>query len=200
MVNAAAQVAQDERMPRTWAERVPARVAMVTQGTCGLGAIICQRLADQGALIAAGDVGLREVVNRHGWLDILVIQGSARTLASVELLAQAALGHMAGRGGRIIIVSADAQYPGHVGLDCCPARRCLPALTAELAAHGIDEHWGSRTSLPGDIGLTVNLVTPADYHQSNDEDIARAVCFLASDQAAFITGQVWPADSDQGDW
>ncbi len=124
-------------------------------------------------------------------------------LSSVFHAMQAALKPMMrARGGRIINISSVVAEAGNPGqLNYCASKGGVEAMTRSLA-----REVGSR-------GITVNAVAPGfiatdmtaelgdDAHAKltaqiplgrlgQPADIAEAVCFLASDGAAYITGQV----------
>ncbi len=124
-------------------------------------------------------------------------------LSSVFNAMQAALRPMMkARGGRIINISSVVAGMGNPGqLNYCASKGGVEAMTRSLA-----REIGSR-------GITVNAVAPGfiatdmtadlgeDAHAKltsqiplgrlgQPEDIANAVCFLASDAAGYVTGQV----------
>jgi len=124
-------------------------------------------------------------------------------LSSVFYASQAALKPMMkARCGRIINISSVVASSGNPGqLNYCASKGGIDAMTRSLA-----QEVGSR-------GITVNAIAPgfiatdmtetlgADAHAAltkkiplghlgQPEDIAAAVLFLASDAAAYITGQV----------
>lgn len=131
-------------------------------------------------------------------------------LDSLFLLTQAFLPGMRERGwGRIIATATNGFYTG------------LPDLTAYVASKG--GVIGFVRSLAGEVGVdgvTVNAIAPSltqtpgtsagphremglfEFTESlqaikrtqQPEDLAGAVAFLASDDAAFITGQTLPVD------
>jgi acetoacetyl-CoA reductase/3-oxoacyl-[acyl-carrier protein] reductase len=131
-------------------------------------------------------------------------------------MAQNALEHMLERGtGRIINVSSVIGETGNIGqVNYAASKSGLFGLTKSLAKEAVFQL--SRAEKPaGDgIGLTVNAVTPGfiatDMLASmpdkaldrvraqiplgrlgKPEEIARVVGFLAADESAYITGQVW---------
>ncbi|MBD2894605.1 3-oxoacyl-[acyl-carrier-protein] reductase FabG [Actinomadura sp. RB99] len=121
---------------------------------------------------------------------------------SPTLLLQAVLpGMKAGGGGRVIQIGSDIF------------ERALPGMSAYVAAKGaqigLTRSWAREL---GPLGITVNLVAPgwipverhADARAEDltayragvplgrmgtPDDVAATVCFLASDAAAFITGE-----------
>ena len=140
----------------------------------------------------------------------------AVNLSGAFFMAQNALEHMLGRGtGRIINVSSVIGETGNIGqVNYAASKSGLFGLTKSLAKEAVFQL--NRADKPaGDgIGLTVNAVTPGFIatdmlasmpEKSLDrvraqiplgrlgrpEEIARVVGFLAADQSAYITGQVW---------
>lgn len=250
MTSAALPLPGSERESYPGACLASGRVALVSNGTRGLGEAICRELAGEGAHVVAGhwhddegaekflasmtadfpsqtvavyegDVSdpdgcrraVREVIGQFGQLDILASspwpvepppadggQPAALTagLDAARLLAEAAFEHMLARGtGRIITVCPEIlTHPaaGTVGAD--DAAASLTGLTRTLSQRAIA---GLRQPPPpdADIGLTVNVVAPVDPPGSpaGAEEIVQAVGFLAADQASFITGQIWTADT-----
>jgi acetoacetyl-CoA reductase/3-oxoacyl-[acyl-carrier protein] reductase len=131
-------------------------------------------------------------------------------------MAQAAAEHMIGRGtGRIISVSSVIGETGNIGqVNYAASKSGLFGLTKSLAREAIFQLSRSERP-PGDgIGLTVNAVTPGFIatdmmatipdkvlekirsqipvgRLGQPEEIARVVGFLAADESAYITGQIW---------
>jgi acetoacetyl-CoA reductase/3-oxoacyl-[acyl-carrier protein] reductase len=140
----------------------------------------------------------------------------AVNLSGAFFLAQAALEHMLERGtGRIINMSSAVGETGSIGqANYAASKSGLFGLTKSLAKEAIFQLNRAQRP-PGDgIGLTVNAVTPGyiatdmvaaipdkvmDRIRSQipvgrlgqPEEIARVVAFLAADQSAYITGQLW---------
>jgi acetoacetyl-CoA reductase len=140
----------------------------------------------------------------------------AVNLSGAFFMAQAAVDHMIGRGtGRIINVSSVIGEIGNIGqVNYAASKSGLFGLTKSLAREAVFQL--SRAERPpGDgIGLTVNAVTPGFIatdmlstipdkvldriraqipvgRLGKPEEIARVVGFLAADQSAYITGQIW---------
>jgi acetoacetyl-CoA reductase len=140
----------------------------------------------------------------------------AVNLSGAFFMAQAALEHMIARGtGRIINVSSVIGETGNIGqANYAASKSGMFGLTKSLAREALFQL--SRADRPvGDgVGLTVNAVTPGyiatDMFASIPEkvvdrirgqipvgrlgrpdEIARVVAFLAADESAYITGQVW---------
>ena len=139
----------------------------------------------------------------------------AVNLSGAFFMAQAALEHMLGRGnGRIINVSSVIGETGNIGqANYAASKSGLFGLTKSLARETAFQL--ERSGWPSDgIGLTVNAVTPGFIgtemlltipdkvlqrvmrqipvrRLGRPEEIARVVCFLAADESAYITGQIW---------
>jgi acetoacetyl-CoA reductase/3-oxoacyl-[acyl-carrier protein] reductase len=140
----------------------------------------------------------------------------AVNLSGSFFLAKAALEHMLQRGtGRIINVSSVIGETGNIGqANYAASKSGLFGLTKSLAREGIFQL--NRIGMPpgAGIGLTVNAVTPGFIatdmlatipdkllekirgqipvgRLGEPEEIARVVAFLAADDSAYITGQIW---------
>jgi acetoacetyl-CoA reductase/3-oxoacyl-[acyl-carrier protein] reductase len=131
-------------------------------------------------------------------------------------MAQAAARHMIERGtGRIINVSSVIGETGNIGqVNYAASKSGLFGLTKSLAREVIFELGRAQRPAGDGIGLTVNAVTPGFIDTGMlvtvpdkvldrlltqipvgrlgaPGEIARAVCFLAADASAYITGQIW---------
>jgi len=140
----------------------------------------------------------------------------AVNLSGAFFMAQAAAEHMVGRGtGRIINVSSVIGETGNIGqVNYAASKSGLFGLTKSLAKEAVFQLSRAERPVGDGIGLTVNAVTPGfiatDMLASmpdkaldrirgqipvgrlgKPEEIARVVGFLAADQSAYITGQVW---------
>jgi acetoacetyl-CoA reductase/3-oxoacyl-[acyl-carrier protein] reductase len=137
-------------------------------------------------------------------------------LSGTFFIAQAALAHMIERGtGRIVNVSSVIGETGNVGqVNYAASKSGLFGLTKSLAREAIFQ-LDKAGRPPGDgIGVTVNAVTPGFVatdmlagmpdkaldrvraqipmkRLGRPEEIARVVSFLAADESAYITGQLW---------
>jgi len=140
----------------------------------------------------------------------------AVNLSGAFFMAQAALEHMLQRGtGRIVNVSSVIGETGNIGqVNYAASKSGLFGLTKSLAKEALF-HLGRAQHPVGDgIGLTVNAVTPGFIatdmlatipdkvlekirgqiplgRLGAPEEIARVVAFLAADESAYITGQIW---------
>lgn len=110
------------------------------------------------------------------------------------------------RGGRIINISSVSGVMGNAGqANYCASKAGIIGLTKsvarELGSRGIT----SNAVAPGFIRTEMTDVLPEDVkkamgeqiplkHFGETKDIAEAVAFLASDEAAYITGQVLQVD------
>jgi acetoacetyl-CoA reductase/3-oxoacyl-[acyl-carrier protein] reductase len=131
-------------------------------------------------------------------------------------MAQAALHHMIERGtGRIINMSSAIGETGNVGqANYAASKSGLFGLTKSLAREAIFQLNRAQRPAGDGIGVTVNAVTPGYIatemmatipdkvldrirgqipvgRLGRPDEIARVVCFLAADQSAYITGQIW---------
>src|SRR5215510_11125174 len=140
----------------------------------------------------------------------------AVNLSGAFFMAQHALEHMLERGtGRIVNVSSVIGETGNIGqVNYAASKSGLFGLTKSLAKEAVFQ-LNRAGKPPGDgIGLTVNAVTPGFIatdmlatmpekaldrvraqiplgRLGQPDEIARVVAFLAADQSAYITGQVW---------
>jgi len=140
----------------------------------------------------------------------------AVNLSGAFFMAQAAAEHMIGRGtGRIISVSSVIGETGNVGqANYAASKSGLFGLTKTLAREAVFQLGRAQRPVGDGIGLTVNAVTPGFVatdmvaaipgkvldriraqipvgRLGRPEEIARVVGFLAADQSAYITGQIW---------
>ncbi len=136
-------------------------------------------------------------------------------LSGAFFLAQAAMQHMIERGsGRIVSVSSVIGETGNIGqANYAASKSGLFGLTKSLAKEAAFQ-LKRAGRLDDRIGVTVNAVTPGFIatemlatvpekvldgireqiplgRLGRPEEIARTVCFLAADDAAHITGQIF---------
>jgi acetoacetyl-CoA reductase/3-oxoacyl-[acyl-carrier protein] reductase len=139
-------------------------------------------------------------------------------LSGAFYMSKPAIEHMIGRGsGRIISISSVTGEMGNIGqANYAASKSGLFGLTKTLAREAA---FALRLAgkLEKGVGVTVNCITPglietdmvatippymlADlveripvHRMGQPEEIARAVCFLAQDASAYITGQIWDVD------
>jgi NAD(P)-dependent dehydrogenase (short-subunit alcohol dehydrogenase family) len=140
----------------------------------------------------------------------------AVNLSGAFFIAQAALDHMLERGsGRIINVSSVIGETGNIGqANYAASKSGLFGLTKSLAKESVFQLQRAGRPAGDGTGLTVNAVTPGFIatdmlatipdkvlerirnqipvgRLGRPEEIARVVCFLAADESAYITGQIW---------
>jgi acetoacetyl-CoA reductase/3-oxoacyl-[acyl-carrier protein] reductase len=145
------------------------------------------------------------------WLKVIAVN-----LSGAFFMAQAAAEHMVGRGtGRIINVSSVIGETGNIGqVNYAASKSGLFGLTKSLAREVIFQLDRAGRPAGDGIGLNVNAVTPGYVatdmvagmpdkaldrvraqiplgRLGRPEEVARVVGFLAADQSAYITGQVW---------
>ena len=140
----------------------------------------------------------------------------AVNLSGAFFMAQAALDHMIERGtGRIVNVSSVIGETGNIGqVNYAASKSGLFGLTKSLAKEAVFQLNRAQRPVGDGIGLTVNAVTPGFIatdmlatipdkvldkirgqipvgRLGKPEEIARVVAFLAADESAYITGQIW---------
>jgi len=140
-----------------------------------------------------------EKVDTGVWDDILRIN-----LRGTMIACRAAIPHLRKRGGAIVNTSSNAALAGALSHSAYSASKAaLNSLTQSIATQHGKEGIRCNAVSPG---LIVTPATEERYASSGvgdimlrhqltprlgrPEDIAAAVVFLASDEAAFITGQV----------
>jgi NAD(P)-dependent dehydrogenase (short-subunit alcohol dehydrogenase family) len=145
------------------------------------------------------------------WLRVIAVN-----LSGAFFMAQAALDHMIERGtGRIISVSSVIGETGNVGqINYASSKSGLFGMTKSLAKEAIFHLDRAERPASNGIGLTVNAVTPGFIatdmlstipdkvldricgqipvgRLGRPEEVARVVRFLADDDSAYVTGQIW---------
>ncbi|GAB4427267.1 MAG: SDR family oxidoreductase [Chloroflexi bacterium OHK40] len=142
------------------------------------------------------------------WREVIEVN-----LNGAFICTQEAARHMVARGagGSIVNISSVAQYAAQEhAAPYCAAKAALDGLTKtaaiELAPHGIRVN----AVAPGDIDTAAShsVVADAASHgasgrffrvtplgrRGSPEEVGAVVAFLASDQAAFVTGATWLVD------
>jgi 2-hydroxycyclohexanecarboxyl-CoA dehydrogenase len=178
------------------------------------------RLDEMRAAVAAVETAVGPIdvlVNNAGWdrLELFLENDPelwdrliAINLKGVLFATRAVLERMAPRGrGRIVSVSSDAARVGSTGEAVYAACKAgiigfSKSLAREMACHGITVNvvcpGPTDTALLAEVGSSARGAKVVAGMQraiplgrlGQPEDVAGAVAFLASDEAAFITGQV----------
>jgi 3-oxoacyl-[acyl-carrier protein] reductase len=137
-------------------------------------------------------------MKRDDWDAVL-----ATNLTATFLLAQAAMRPMLKqRGGRIIAVSSVVGQMGNAGQTNYAASKAgligfAKALAREVASRAITVNVVAPGMVETDMTRAIKEETKVDWatqipigRLGRVDDVAAAVCFLASDEAAYITGHV----------
>jgi 3-oxoacyl-[acyl-carrier protein] reductase len=124
-------------------------------------------------------------------------------LTGAHLCIQQALGAMLKqRSGRIINVSSVVAQTGNAGqANYVASKAGLIGLTRAIAVEVASRNITVNAVAPGFIDTPMTEVLPAELKEKmksliplgrfgSDRDVAAAIAFLASDEAAYITGQV----------
>lgn len=178
--------------------------------------VVREVIEDHGRLdILVNNAGItmdRTVAKMHDdeWQKVIDVN-----LSGAFYLSQAAMQHMLERGtGRIIGISSVIGETGSIGqANYAASKSGLFGLTKSLAKEAAFQL--KRAGRLGDgVGLTVNAVAPGFIatemlstvpekvldgirgqvllgRLGQPDDIGRAVCFLASDENSYVTGQIW---------
>jgi 3-oxoacyl-[acyl-carrier protein] reductase len=137
-------------------------------------------------------------MKRDDWDAVL-----ATNLTATFVLAQAAIRPMLkARGGRIIAVSSVVGQTGNAGQTNYAASKAgligfAKALAREVASRGITVNIIAPGMIDTDMTRAISEKAQVDWSTQipmgrlgTVEDVAAAACFLASDEAAYITGHV----------
>ena len=187
------------------------KTALVTGGSRGIGAAVARELAQAGATVVVGfRSGAKEAeagITRDGvlarmtdddWRSVL-----ETNLSSVFYTCRAvSRGMMKRRGGSIVNLSSIVGLHGNWGQSNYAASKggivgFTKSLAQELGSRGVR----ANVVAPGYIKTQLTDAIPEEAQQQmlgltplgrfgEPEDVARAVRFLSSDDASFITGEV----------
>jgi 3-oxoacyl-[acyl-carrier protein] reductase len=137
-------------------------------------------------------------MKREDWDAVL-----ATNLTATFVLAQAAMRPMLKqRGGRIIAISSVVGQMGNAGQTNYAASKAgligfAKALAREVASRAITVNVVAPGMIDTDMTRTVNASAKVDWaaqiplgRLGTVDDVAAGVCFLASDEASYITGHV----------
>ncbi len=137
----------------------------------------------------------------------------AVNLTAPFTLCRAAMPHLLASGGNIVNVSSIAGVEGEVySAGYCAAKHGLVGLTRALAVEFTKERLRVNAVCPGgmptaqttefeapenaDWDLIMRIASPRGFMAT--EDVAKAIAFLASDDAAAIHGAVYRVDNGKG--
>ncbi len=151
------------------------------------------------------------------WYKVIAVN-----LSGAFFMSQAALPHMIERGsGRIINISSIIGETGNIGqANYAASKSGLFGLTKTMAREAAYSLAKSGKLEDDGIGLTINTVAPGFIatemlesipekvldrikaqiplgRLGRPDEVARVVHFLAADQSAYITGQVWGVNGGQ---
>jgi len=185
------------------------KTAIVTGGAGGIGSATCRRLAADGAKVAVFDMNLAAAEKVAAEIRAAGGQAAAFGCDITDRTAvDAAVAGAEGQSGPIVNVASDAARGGSSGEAVYSAcKGGLVALSKTLAREHARHNINVNVVCPGptDTALLAGVVEgardPAKLIEAfksaipmgrlgQPDDLARAIAFFASDDAAFVTGQV----------
>ena len=184
------------------------KTAVVTGGSRGIGRAICEELARGGANVVLCYAGRAEAAQetvtacKALGAKALAVQCNVADEAQVKALMDAAVKEF----GRIVNLSSVVGLRGNAGQVNYAASKAgvvgmTKSLAKELASRGVTVN----AVAPGFIETDMTAAMPQAAKDAMmptipmqrlgaPEDVAKAVAFLASDEAAYVTGQVLAVD------
>jgi meso-butanediol dehydrogenase/(S,S)-butanediol dehydrogenase/diacetyl reductase len=209
-------IARDaERMATVFAD-VPggkyASVDVTTPSACAQAVAEC--VAAFGRLdVLVNVAGFHQMRHTQSMTDAEWEQDLAVNLNGPFYLCRAALPHLLETGGNIVNVASIAGVEGEVySAGYCAAKHGLVGLTRALAVEFTKERLRVNVVCPGgmptaqtteftapdnaDWDLIMRIASPRGFMET--EDVAKAIAFLASDDAAAIHGAVYRVDNGKG--
>ena len=210
-----------EKLQADLSDSYPDQLITIHEGNIGLAGdcrrVLAEVIERQGRLdILVNNAGITidktvAKMSDEDWQRVIAVN-----LSGAFFMAQAALDHMLERGtGRIINVSSVIGETGNIGqANYAASKSGLFGLTKSLAKEAVFQLSRAQHPVGDGVGLTVNAVTPGFIatdmlatipdrllerirgqipvgRLGAPEEIARVVGFLAADESAYITGQIW---------
>jgi len=154
-------------------------------------------MARDGLLVRMGDADFDAVIDTN-------LAGSFRVAK------RAVVKMMRARWGRIIFLSSVVAHTGSAGqANYAASKAGLVGLARSMAREFGSRHVTVNVVAPGPIATDMIDALPEDRRKTiaalvplgrfgTPDEVASTICFLASDEAAFITGAVIPVDGGMG--